>query len=343
MQNNDTLELLSTIIESISDGIYITNDYGNYVISNKRFSDMFRIPNILIPSEKAQQILELIADQIEDSVSFLNRIDKYRKKPIAEIFTMKFIDGRIYDCYTAPISKDTTKNGRVWTFEDVTKLKKTEETAMLYLDLMSHDIRNRLQGIVMSVEILNLMVEDPDSVSSIHDIENDVRRCANLISKIKDAESIDDAPIAPRSLTDAIGASIKSIEARFSRIDIECEIEEQQAIMNADRFLETLFVNLLENAIQHNPKEEKKVWVNLKREGVGFEISISDNGPGIDDQRKKDLFDKNRRYGGVSLHVATQIAGKYGGNLRVFDRVSGDHAQGAEFRLWIPEPIVRCG
>jgi len=343
MGYDETLELLNITIESISDGIYISNEDGKYVLSNTRFSDMFRIPNTLISSKIAQEILELIADQVEDSISFLNRIDKFRKNPVADIFSIKFLDGRIFECYTSPVVKDTCASGRIWTFEDVTKLKRTEETAKFYLDLMSHDIRNRLQGIVMSVEILNLKVEDPDSVTSIQDIENDVQRCATLISKIKAAERIDDAPIAPMSLTNAIGASIKSIETRFSSVNIECEIEEKKAIMNADRFLETLFVNLLENAIQHNPKVNKKVWVNLKREGIGFEIAISDNGPGIDNQRKKDLFDKNRRYGGVGLHVATQIAGKYGGNLRVFDRVSDNHTQGAEFRLWIPEPIVRWG
>ncbi len=341
MEHFETLELLNTTIESTSDGIYISKEDGKYVISNSRFSDMFRIPDTLIPLKNAQEILELIADQVEDSISFLSRIDRFRKSPVVDIFTIKFLDGRIYECYTAPSVKGATGSGRIWTFEDVTKLKRTEETAMLYLDLMSHDIRNRLQGIVMSVEILNLMVDDPESVSSITDIEDNVQRCATLISKIKATERIDEAPIVPRSLTDAVGVSIKIVNARFSSVNVECNIEEQQVIMDADRFLETLFVNLLENAIQHNPKDNKTVWVKLRREGLGFEISISDNGLGIDNQRKNELFDKNRRYGGVGLHVATQIAGKYGGNLRIFDRVSGDHTQGADFRLWIPESTIR--
>ncbi|MCJ7817596.1 MAG: ATP-binding protein, partial [Candidatus Thorarchaeota archaeon] len=113
--------------------------------------------------------------------------------------------------------------------------------------------------------------------------------------------------------------------------------------IKADRFLETLLINLIENAVQHNPLDNKQVWIQIQRESTGFEISISDNGPGIDTQRKKELFDKSRRYGGVGLHVATQIVRKYGGILRVFDRVPSDHTQGADFRLWIPEPIVRWG
>jgi two-component system aerobic respiration control sensor histidine kinase ArcB len=211
----------------------------------------------------------------------------------------------------------------------------------LYLDLMSHDIRNRLQGIVMSVEILNLLVDSPESATTIVDIEENVRRCTTLISKIKAAEGINKAAMFPRSLTDAIKTSIKIINEQFSGIAIQCEFEVNQVFMLADSYLETLFVNLLENAVLHNPKTVKQVWVKLRKQNNGIEVSISDNGIGIDNQRKLELFDKNRRYGGVGLHVAALIAGKYGGNIKILDRIYGDSGQGADFIVVIPEPMVR--
>ena len=276
-------------------------------------------------------------------MSFLNWVTNLEKNDITDIYPMKMLDGRRYECYSAPLNDGYDNKGRIWTFEDITKLTKSEETARLYLDLMSHDIRNRLQGISMSVEILNIMINDPESILTITDIDNNIQRCANLISKVKAAERIDDAPIIPRSINDAIVTSIKTINARFSEVDIHSDIGDQQIIMNVDRFLETLFVNLLENAVVHNPEDNKQIWIRLQRQELGFEIIISDNGPGIDAQRKDDIFDKNRRYGGVGLHVARQIAMKYGGTLNVFDRVDGDPTKGAEFRLWIPEPIIRWG
>ncbi|MHA1424128.1 MAG: sensor histidine kinase [Candidatus Thorarchaeota archaeon] len=143
-----------------------------------------------------------------------------------------------------------------------------------------------------------------------------MRRCATLISKVKSAERVYDAPIIPGSITDVITTSIETINARFSDVDIHCDIGDQQIIMGVDRFLETLIINLLENAVIHNPDAGKQIWVRLQEQRMGFEISVSDNGPGIDSQRKIDLFDKNRRYGGVGLHVARQIAMKYGGTLQ---------------------------
>ena len=340
---NELLNLLEKTVESTSDGIYVSGSEDKHILSNSRFLEMFKIPKALLTSSNSQEILDIIADQLEDSLSFLNWGNKFQKKSTTDIFTIKFLDGRTIECYTTPLVKDSIDEGRLWTFEDTTKLKKTEDTAKLYLDLMSHDIRNRLQGIVMSVEILSLMIEDPNSALIIIDIENNVRRCATLISKVKAAEKIDDAPVVSRSISDALSASLKIINTRFSDVDVDCDFEEQQVIMNADRFLETLFINILENAVQHNPRDDKQVWIQLRKKNSGYEISISDNGPGINSQRKIELFDKSRRYGGVGLHVVMQIARKYGGNLGIYDRVIGDHTKGANFRLWIPEPIVRWG
>ena len=304
---------------------------------------MVHVHKSKVSNQRDRDTFEEIADQLDNPIPFLYWIHDLLKSAKADLYIVRFQDGRIFECYSTPLIQRGNNSGRVWSFGDITQLKRTEETAKLYLDLMSHDIRNRLQGIVMSVEILNLIVEDPDSTPTIVDIEDNVRRCANLISKVLEAERIDDAPVVPRSLTEALTTSVQIMNQQFQSLEVDCDFEDRKAIMNGDSFLETLFINLLENAILHNPREKKHVWVCLRKNSTGFEVSVSDNGIGIDDERKKDLFNKSRRYGGVGLHVATQIAGKYGGNLRVIDRVPGDSNQGADFRVWIPEPIVRWG
>lgn len=106
--------------------------------------------------------------------------------------------------------------------------------------------------------------------------------------------------------------------------------------VRADQYLDDLLMNLLDNAIIHNNKNPKKVWVTLREAKGGYEISIADNGPGISDEKKESLFDRERRFGGVGIHQALRIAQKYGGYLSVDDRVANDSSQGAKFRLWLP-------
>jgi signal transduction histidine kinase len=100
----------------------------------------------------------------------------------------------------------------------------------------------------------------------------------------------------------------------------------------ADQALSQLVWNLLENAVVHNPIDDtkKEVRIRGKVSGETFELSISDNGPGIRDDRKSELFNPTRRYGGVGLHLVRRLAEKYGNNPEVKDRVKGKPDQGLE-------------
>ncbi|MGY5855161.1 MAG: ATP-binding protein, partial [Candidatus Thorarchaeota archaeon] len=106
--------------------------------------------------------------------------------------------------------------------------------------------------------------------------------------------------------------------------------------IDADQFLEQLLGNMIENAIEHNPREERIVWISLRESGEGYEIAIGDNGHGISGSLKTAIFDVSRRYGGVGLHQSKQISDKYGGRIDARDRVKGQPTKGAEFVLWLP-------
>ncbi|MFW9769106.1 MAG: ATP-binding protein, partial [Candidatus Thorarchaeota archaeon] len=92
-----------------------------------------------------------------------------------------------------------------------------------------------------------------------------------------------------------------------------------------------------ENAVEHNPNAEKKVWVRLSEEGDGYEIAIGDNGHGITESLRTSIFDVTRRYGGVGLHQAKQICDKYDGQIGTRDRVEGKPNEGIEFVVWLPK------
>ena len=77
------------------------------------------------------------------------------------------------------------------------------------------------------------------------------------------------------------------------------------------------------------------VWQENAIAKSGYEISIADNGPGISDEKKRNLFDPEKRFGGVGIHQALRIAQKYGGHISVDDRVANNSGQGAKFLTWL--------
>jgi C4-dicarboxylate-specific signal transduction histidine kinase len=123
----------------------------------------------------------------------------------------------------------------------------------------------------------------------------------------------------------------------LENVELETQIEDIEAMVMADEFLERLIWIVIENAYVHNPSADRHVWLDLRSESGGYTVSVGDNGPGIANGLKKSLFDPTRRPGGVGLHLARHIVNKYGGRLTFGDRVEGKPDKGAEFMIWLPE------
>jgi signal transduction histidine kinase len=245
-------------------------------------------------------------------------------------------NGRVIELFTAPILRDDAVVARVLSFRDISKIKRAEESARLYLDLMGHDIRNRLQIITLSVELGRALDSGKEIIETLDAIETAARTCATIVSKVKQTENMDQAPLVQRSLSEAVHRCIMNLESETKNLRIEKSLDNTEMDVLADDYLEALLMNLLDNCVVHNRKPDKRMWVHLWEEDNGYSLSITDNGPGLSNERKKILFDPHRRFGGVGLHIARQLTEKYGGHLSVRDRIEGNFAEGAEFLLWLP-------
>ncbi|MFW9959512.1 MAG: PAS domain S-box protein [Candidatus Thorarchaeota archaeon] len=216
-------------------------------------------------------------------------------------------------------------------------IQSQKERAMLYLDLMSHDFRNQLQIILGSSMVMEAKLQDLNDRRLLGQIVSAVERCQSMISKVKVTEPLMSVPLHPRRLDSTLADVIELHRANHNDVLIEFQAEITNVIVDSDEFLEQLFTNIIENAIEHNPKSDRKVWIELLKNGDGFEISISDNGYGMSESLKTAIFDVTRRYGGVGLLQSKQICDKYGGRIEVRDRVKGKPEEGAEFTIWLPK------
>ena len=212
-----------------------------------------------------------------------------------------------------------------------------KERAMLYLDLMSHDFRNQLQIILGSSMVLEEKIRDTDNRRILGQVIDAVERCQRMISKAKVTEPLMSVPLGPVKLAPILEGVVMSQMEMHQDVEIAITLKDAEAIVDADMFLGQLFSNLIENAIEHNPRQERYVWVTLRKKGDGYEVVVADNGTGISESLKREIFDVSRRYGGIGLHQSKQICEKYGGNISVRDRVPEKPNQGVEFIVWIPK------
>ncbi|MHA2078629.1 MAG: PAS domain S-box protein [Candidatus Thorarchaeota archaeon] len=231
---------------------------------------------------------------------------------------------------------------------DVTEQKRIEKQleiesrrARLYLDLLAHDVTNQLQIIWSCAELINgipIHSESHETLSRfLNHIEDSVKKCRSMIVRARLTEQLPLTPLIEMDLKKVIYECIETVAEKQDEFNALITIDVVEARILADKFLEDLLECLIENAVKHNPKDKKKIWISLKQERAGYEIQVADNGLGLKDSIKKRIFNPLHRFGGIGLHISSEITEKYGGELRVRDRVAGQPNFGAEFILWLPK------
>ena len=120
--------LLRATLESTAEGIIVVDNSGRITDFNKRFTDIWRIPNITLAKPIDKQTFDNILDQIINPKKFLLKADKIKLHPEEESFDiLEFKDGRIFERYSRPQLLDGKPIGRVWSYRDITKRRLDEE------------------------------------------------------------------------------------------------------------------------------------------------------------------------------------------------------------------------
>jgi PAS domain S-box-containing protein len=121
--------LLESQSEAALDGILVVSREGVMLSYNRRFSQIWDIPEEILRSRTDEQALQFVLDKLSGPNEFLSRVRYLYDHPNEESRDEILLkDGRTLDRYSAPVKGDKGAiYGRVWYFRDVTGRKQTEE------------------------------------------------------------------------------------------------------------------------------------------------------------------------------------------------------------------------
>jgi nitrogen fixation/metabolism regulation signal transduction histidine kinase len=333
----DSEQRYRTLVESLSDTIYVLEEecvisehYGPNVLVGERETDLAQAHlSSVLPGPVVEKIGDLSKDVLSNGQSFGFQFphDSSSQTPWFSVRLNPHEDGKRV----------------VLILSDVTDLKHAEEearaahgVALLYQDITGHDIRNAMQAILIASDLLASDESDSGKAGLIDHINDAVVECSDLISTVQGTATLLSTPLEKTSLDFTLKSCLDVFSKEHSDVMIERKLRTKDAIIKADQFLNNLILNVLSNAVRHSERTDKRVWVELREESSGYEIDISDNGPGISDDMKKNLLNPDRRSGGVGIHQCMQIVSKYGGKFEVLDRVEGNPEEGARISIWLP-------
>ena len=120
--------LLHATLESTTDGILVVAADGRVTSYNRKFLELWRIPESLAAQKDDQVLLEFVLSQLKDAPAFIAKVEALYQSPETTSFDeLKFLDGRVFERYSQPQRLGDAIIGRVWSFRDVTERQQSEK------------------------------------------------------------------------------------------------------------------------------------------------------------------------------------------------------------------------
>lgn len=222
------------------------------------------------------------------------------------------------------------------------------------IGLVSHDLRNPITAILGITEIVQeesseLSVElRSEMLGRIHYSALQMR---TLIDHLLNAEAIENGALKPNlvylNVAEVVTDVVESlrVQAQSKAIILQIEGSTDVSVYADVLLVGQVMQNLLSNAVKYSPRETQ-VLVSFQRCGEMVQIAVKDEGPGLSESDKADLFKKFARLSaqptggeqstGLGLSIVKKMAEAMNGKVWC----ESEHGQGATFVLELPTQFV---
>ncbi|MBT1071883.1 ATP-binding protein [Pelotalea chapellei] len=221
-----------------------------------------------------------------------------------------------------------------------------------FLNLMNHEVRTPMNGIVALVELLNSLPKSKQQQEYLNGIQASSDSLLHIINNIIDYShlasgelALEDESFSPRAvIEEAVGPLLKLPKENIDYIqDVE---ETVPALLRGDpRRLRQIIGNLISNAIKFTEQGTIRLSLHLTQQTdthATLHFTIADTGTGIPPGFRERIFDpfiqadssSTRKCGGagLGLTIARQLAELMGGSIRL----GRESDKGSTFHFDVP-------
>jgi len=214
------------------------------------------------------------------------------------------------------------------------------------LHAVSHDLKGPLAGILGAMQTIRRADQLKLTGVELNDlygvIEQAGKKASRLVDDLLDLDRLRRGQLQPEreptdvgELADRLALELPSLSGHPIRI------ESEPMLVDVDRAkVERIVENLLNNAARHTPAGTA-VQVLVTERDHGVVVVVEDEGPGVPDDVKDEIFEPFRQGAsarggvGIGLSLVQRFAELHGGTARVEDRPGG----GARFVVTLPGEV----
>lgn len=222
------------------------------------------------------------------------------------------------------------------------ELVRSNEHLAAFAGQVSHDLRNPLSTVAMSLYLLQEELEDDEEPTGARTVERALRGTRRMQALIEDLlafarvggtlrrEDVDLASEVPLLLADLAGA-LTGADVTVGELPTVCGDATQ---------LRAVLQNLVANAAKFTrPGQTAEIAIAGRRSGEGWRIEVADRGRGIDAADAERVFeplvrlDEGADGSGIGLATCRRVVQAHGGRIGIEPREGG----GAVAWVWLPD------
>lgn len=350
----ESVAMLQATLESTADGILVVDQEGKISRFNRRFQEIWEIPDAIMAAGDDDAALDHALARLEDSDAFLKKVRDLYDTPEEESFdVLKFRDGTVLERFSRPERIEDEIVGRVWSFRDVTDrvnaendLKRSNAELEQFAYIASHDLQEPLRTVTNYTQLLERRYGDQldgDAGETLDFIVDAAKHMRALIRDLLEFSRI-------RTQAGERKATPSTVAIEEALTNLRASIEETKGtvtynglpVVVADHSqLVRLFQNLIGNSLKYrHPDRFPQIHITAEESGLEQVFSVKDNGIGIDPEYHdriflifKRLHAQDQHEGtGLGLAVCKKIVHRHGGTIWV----ESEPENGATFSFTLP-------
>ena len=368
---------LRAILDSTAEGILVVGNKGNVINSNPRFAELWRIPAELLGQERDDLLLEHVLGQLEEPEAFLREVQRLYGSGKEGWDTLRFKDGRVFERFSRPLVLEGQRHGRLWCFRDVTERQRAEaEKGELRTQLaqaqklesvgrlaggVAHDFNNLLTATLHHVDLCRDGLQADHPVRHyLDEITEDAERSTGMVRQLLAFARKQIITPQVLDLNETVANMLKLLRRLIGEnIELSWTPGANPWPVKVDPGqVDQLLVNLCVNARDAiggtgrlsirtaNASVEKRQRAKgfQPRPGDYVQLSVSDDGCGMDEETLDHLFEPFYTTKGIGRGTGLGLATVYGivQQNGGFIGVRSQPGEGTSFEVHLPRTTEKA-
>jgi signal transduction histidine kinase len=223
-----------------------------------------------------------------------------------------------------------------------TELEESNEKLERFAYVASHDLQEPLRMVSSYMDLLEMELEDELDEETREYMEFAVdgsERMQAMIDGLLAYSRVQTraSPFEEVDVDELVAVTLQDLRLKTDESGASVDVDDLPTVLADENQLGQVFQNLVKNAIEHGG-EDTHVEITATDRDDATEFAVSDDGPGIPENRHEDIFGIFDKGGdsdgtGIGLAVVKEIIERHGGDIWVESTLD----EGTTFHFTIPD------